>query len=56
MPFLDDYSSSSAEVPVAVVTLHDDLEPMAGVFYFSQFTGDVFLETPIHGISPILPS
>lgn len=36
MPFLDDYSSSSAEVPVAVVTLHDDVEPMSGVFYFRQ--------------------
>ena len=35
-PFRDDYSSSGAEAPVAVVVLHDDVEPAGGIFYFRQ--------------------
>jgi hypothetical protein len=35
-PFRDDYSSDGAEAPVAVVVVHDDVEPSSGVFYFRQ--------------------
>ncbi|MCU0229852.1 MAG: transglutaminase domain-containing protein [Acidobacteria bacterium] len=35
-PFRDDYSSNGAEAPVAVVVLHDDVDPSSGVFYFRQ--------------------
>ncbi len=35
-PFLDDYSSDGAQTPVAVVVLHDDVDPALGVLYFRQ--------------------
>lgn len=34
--FQDEYSSSGAEAPVAVVVLHDDYSPPSGVYYFRQ--------------------
>ncbi len=36
VPFLDEYPSGGSQVPVAVVVLHDDIEPANGVFYFRQ--------------------
>lgn len=36
VPFQDEYSQDSANTPVAVVVLHDDVEPAGGVFYFRQ--------------------
>ncbi|MBP7149157.1 MAG: transglutaminase domain-containing protein [Acidobacteria bacterium] len=35
-PFRDEYTSDGAQAPVAVVILHDDVEPQGGVFYFRQ--------------------
>ena len=35
--FREEYSSSSNPPPIAVVVLHDDVEPFRGVFYFRQF-------------------
>ena len=44
LDFQDNYNSSSNQVPVAVVLLHDDYSPPTGVYYFrqgafSQFNG-----------------
>ncbi|UCF67263.1 MAG: DUF4129 domain-containing protein [Acidobacteriota bacterium] len=36
VPFRDEYSREGAQSPVAVVVLHDDVEPNGGVFYFRQ--------------------
>ncbi len=44
LEFRDEYSANSSEAPVAVVVMHDDYSPPAGVYYFrqsafSQFNG-----------------
>ncbi len=36
LPFRDDYESDGDQAPVAVVVLHDDHSPPAGVYYFRQ--------------------
>ncbi|RMG45180.1 MAG: transglutaminase domain-containing protein [Acidobacteria bacterium] len=41
-PFRDEYPREGEQAPVAVVTLHDDVEPMGGVFYFRQVAFSVW--------------
>ncbi len=36
LPFRDEYKRDNSQAPVAVVILHDDVEPMGGAFYFRQ--------------------
>ena len=36
LPFRNEYSSSGAQAPVAVVVFHDDYSPPSGVYYFRQ--------------------
>lgn len=36
VPFQDDYSSDTSQMPIAVVVLHDDVEPASGSLYFRQ--------------------
>jgi hypothetical protein len=42
VPFRDDYSSDGSQKPVAVVLLHDDVEPSGGAFYFRQVAFSVW--------------
>jgi transglutaminase-like putative cysteine protease len=42
VPFQDDYSSDSSQVPVAVVVLRDDVNPAGGMLYFRQLAFSSF--------------
>lgn len=42
VPFRDEYSRQGAQQPVAVVLLHDDVEPYNGLFYFRQVAFSVW--------------
>jgi transglutaminase-like putative cysteine protease len=42
VPFRDEYRRDGAQQPVAVVLLHDDVEPRTGAFYFRQVAFSVW--------------
>ncbi len=42
LPFRDEYDTSQSQVPIAVVILHDDIQPSSGIFYFRQVAFSAF--------------
>ncbi len=53
--FQDEYDQSGAQVPVAIVLLHDDYSPPTGVYYFrqdafSQYNGVRMIGTTMPGV------
>jgi transglutaminase-like putative cysteine protease len=53
--FQDEYDQSGAQVPVAIVLLHDDYSPPTGVYYFrqdafSQYNGHRMIATTMAGV------